>query len=139
MTASHLPWGIPAEGKGLRQLCGATLAMEGIVIALAIGPAIVLEHANHALAGGVGGALALIAIVLSGMVGRPHRSWVLYAGTLLQVLAIAAGVVISAMYVLGVIFAALWVTGIWLARKVESVQRLREQESAKQGAPTPAP
>ena len=25
-----------------------------------------------------------------------------------------------AMYVLGVIFAALWFTGIWLARKVES-------------------
>jgi len=27
------------------------------------------------------------------------------------------------MYVLGVIFAALWFTGIWLARKVESASR----------------
>jgi hypothetical protein len=43
------------------------------------------------------------------------------------------------MYVLGVIFTALWFTGIWLAHKVESAQRLREQESARQGAPTPAP
>ena len=36
---------------------------------------------------------------------------------MLQVLVIAAGVVVPAMYVLGVIFAALWVTGIWLARR----------------------
>jgi hypothetical protein len=27
------------------------------------------------------------------------------------------------MYILGVIFAALWFTGIWLARKVESANR----------------
>ena len=33
---------------------------------------------------------------------------------------IAAGVVVPAMYVLGVIFAALWVTGIWLARRMQT-------------------
>ena len=32
---------------------------------------------------------------------------------------IASGVVLPAMYVLGVIFAALWFTGIWLGRKWE--------------------
>ena len=69
----------------------------------------------------------------------PLISWALYAGSVLQLLVIASGVMIPAMYVLGVIFAALWFTGIWLARKVESAQRLREQESARQGAPTPAP
>jgi hypothetical protein len=65
--------------------------------------------------------------------------WALYAGSVLQLLVIASGVMIPAMYVLGVIFTALWFTGIWLARKVESAQRLREQETARQGAPTPAP
>ena len=60
--------------------------------------------------------------------------WALYAGSVLQFLVIASGVMIPAMYVLGVIFAALWFTGIWLAREVESAQRLREQESARQGA-----
>jgi hypothetical protein len=43
--------------------------------------------------------------------------WALWAGTALQALIIAAGVVVPAMYVLGVIFAALWLTGIWLARR----------------------
>jgi len=32
---------------------------------------------------------------------------------------IVSGVIIPVMYILGVIFAALWFTGIWLARKVE--------------------
>jgi hypothetical protein len=44
--------------------------------------------------------------------------WALVAGTILQLLVIAFGVVVPAMYALGAIFAALWVTGIWLARRV---------------------
>jgi len=108
---------IPLEGKDIRQLCGTVLIFEAIVIGLAIPVAIVLEHANHSLAGGVGGALAVCAVLIGGVVGRPHMGWALLAGTILQVLVIAAGVIVPAMYVLGVIFAALWVTGIWLARR----------------------
>ena len=109
--------GVPLEGKGIRQLCGTVLVMEAIVIGLAIPVAIVLEHANRGLAGGVGGALAVCALLIGGLVGRPRMGWALLAGTVLQLLVIAAGVVVSAMYALGVIFAALWVTGIWLARR----------------------
>jgi hypothetical protein len=108
---------IPLEGKGIRQLCGTVLFMEAVVIGLAILPAIVLEHANRAVAGGVGGALAVCALLIGGVVGRPGMGWALLAGTVLQLLVIAAGVVVPAMYVLGVIFAALWVAGIWLARR----------------------
>jgi hypothetical protein len=107
---------IPLEGKGLRQLCGTVLVFEAIVIGLAIPVAIVLEHANHGLAGGIGGALAVCAVLIGGVVGRPRMGWAVLAGTVLQVLVIVSGVVVHAMYVLGVIFAALWVTGIWLAR-----------------------
>jgi hypothetical protein len=108
---------IPLAGKGIRQLCGTVLCMEAVVIALAILPAIVLEHANRALAGGVGGALAVCALLIGGVVGRPRMGWALLAGTVLQLLVIAAGVIVPVMYVLGVIFAVLWVTGIWLARR----------------------
>jgi hypothetical protein len=106
----------------MRQLCGTVLIMEAIILGLAIPVAIVLEHANRPLAGGIGGTLALCALLLSGVVGRPRMGWALKAGTVLQVLVIAAGIVVSAMYVLGVIFAALWLTGIWLARKHERPQ-----------------
>ena len=108
---------IPLEGKSIRQLCGTVLVMEAIVIGLAILPAIVLEHADRGLALGVGGALAVFALVIGGLVGRPGMGWALLAGTVLQLLVIAAGVVVPAMYALGVIFAALWVAGIWLARR----------------------
>jgi hypothetical protein len=104
----------------MRQLCSTVLAMEAVILGLAILPAIVLEHANRPLAGGIGGALAVCALLLSGVVGRPRMGWALKAGTVLQVAVIAAGVVVTAMYVLGVIFAALWVTGIWLARRHEA-------------------
>ena len=138
MSASRLPWGIPAEGKGVRQLCGATLVMEAIVIALAIPVAIVLEHANHALAGGVGGGLAVAAVVIGGVVGRPGMAWAIWAGTILQVLAIASGVVVHAMYVLGIIFAALWFTGLWLARKhYIPPPQTRATPTPRQDAPTP--
>jgi Protein of unknown function (DUF4233) len=109
-----------AEAKRLRQLCGTVLAMEAIVIGLAIPVAIVLEHVHHGLAGGVGGGLAACALALSGIVGRPGMGWALVAGTVLQAVVIAAGAVVPAMYGLGVIFAALWITGIWLARRLSA-------------------
>jgi len=105
--------------KLLRQLCGTVLIMEAIVIGLAIPVAIVMEHLRHGVAGGVGGALAVSALLLSAVVGRPGMGWALWAGTALQVLVIAAGIVVPAMYVLGAIFAALWFTGIWLARRLQ--------------------
>jgi hypothetical protein len=106
--------------KTMRQLCGTVLAMEAIIIGLAIPVAIMLEHLHRALAGGVGGGLAVCAALLSGLVGRRGMGWALWAGTALQALIIAAGVVVPAMYILGAIFAALWVTGIWLARRLET-------------------
>ena len=80
--------------NGIRRLCGTVLIMEAIVLGLAILPAIVLEHANRPLAGGIGGALAVCALLLSGLVGRPRMGWALKAGTVLQVLVIAAGIVV---------------------------------------------
>lgn len=103
----------------MRQLCGTVLMMEAVIVGLAIAPAIALEHVHAGTAGAVGGAIALIAIMLAGLVGRKRMGWALYAGSALQVLVIVSGVVIPVMYILGVIFAAFWFTGIWLARKVE--------------------
>ena len=130
--------------KQLRQLCGTVLIMEAVVIGLAIPVAIVLEHLNHGVAGGVGGSLAVCALVLSGMVGRPGMSWTLWAGTALQALVIAAGVFVPAMYVLGVIFAALWVTGIWLARRLQTpsppaTERPTTERPGAEDSPATAP
>jgi hypothetical protein len=119
----------------VRRLCGTVLVMEAVVVLLAIVPAKVMEHVSAGTAGAVGGGIALLAIVLAGFVGR--RRWALYAGSVLQLLVIAAGAVIPVMYVLGVIFTALWFTGIWLARKVESeaAERASQPDSPRQPDP----
>jgi hypothetical protein len=102
----------------MRRLCGTVLAMEAVILLLAIVPAKVLGHASGGMAAAVCGGLAVVALVLSGFVGR--RGWALYAGSVFQVLVIAAGVLLPpALYILGAIFTALWITGIWLARKWE--------------------
>jgi hypothetical protein len=117
-------------GRVTRQLCATVLGMEAIVIALAIVPAAVLEHINGGEAGAVGGVLAIAALLIAGVVGRPHMGWAIIAGSVLQVLVIASGSFVPAMYILGVIFAALWATGLWLARKIARLQAARVQQPA---------
>jgi hypothetical protein len=107
-------------GKLLRRLCGTVLIMESVIMLLTIVPAIKFEHLNGGAAGGVGAGLAVAGLLLGGMVGRPGKGWTLVAGSVFQAAVIAAGVVIPAMYVLGAVFAALWITGIWLARRIAS-------------------
>jgi len=101
----------------LRRLCASVLVFEAIVLVLAVPVAITIEHLRHDVAFAVGGGLALAAVLLAGVVGRAR--WALVAGTVLQVLIIAAGAEVPALYVLGVIFAAFWFTGIWMAGRLE--------------------
>ena len=56
-------------------------------------------------------------IILAGLVGRGR--WALIAGTVLQILIVVAGIAVPALYILGVIFAAFWFTGIWMANRLE--------------------
>jgi hypothetical protein len=107
-------------GKLLRRLCGTVLIMESVILLLTIVPAIKFEHLNGGTAGGVGAGLAIAGLVLGGMVGRPGKGWALVAGSVFQAAVIASGVLIPAMYVLGAVFTALWITGIWLARRIAS-------------------
>jgi len=93
--------------------------MEAVVIGLAIPVAITISHARAASAGVTGGVLAVVAVVLAAIAGRALPRWVLVAGSVLQVLVIATGVVVPVMYALGVIFTGLWATAIWLGRRYQ--------------------
>ena len=93
------------------------LVFEFIFLILAIPVAIKIENLDHGLAFGVGGGLALAALLLAGLIGRGR--WALWLGTVLQFAIITAGVEITALYVLGIIFCALWFGGIYLADKLE--------------------
>ncbi len=105
----------------MKRLCGTVLIMEAVVVLLAIVPAKTLGHVAGGTVAEVCGAIAIVALLLSGFIGR--KPWALYVGTLLQFAVIASGVLVTVMYALGAIFTLLWFTGIWLARKWEGGER----------------
>jgi len=105
----------------MRRLLASVLVMEAIVIGLAIPVAITIGHSPPRVAGIAGGVLAVAAVALAGVAGRPRARWALVAGTVLQALVIAAGAVVPVMYALGAIFAALWLTAIWLGHRYEGI------------------
>ena len=115
--AAPAPAGKPGKRPVLRRLLSSVLVFEAIFLVLAIPVAITIENLDHGVAFGVGGGLAVVAVLLAGVIGR--RRWALTAGTVLQFVIIAAGVEVAALYVLGVIFCVLWFTGIYLADKLE--------------------
>jgi hypothetical protein len=120
--------------KGKRRLTSSVLAMEVVVFWLAIIVAIVQDHVSAAAALAVGGALAVGCIVVAGMIRRP---WAYRAGGALQVLAIACGFVVPAMFVIGALFAILWIVSV---RMGDAALRRAQQFEAYVGRPpTPLP
>ncbi|GLY77690.1 DUF4233 domain-containing protein [Actinoallomurus iriomotensis] len=100
----------------MRRLCAVVLALQAVVTALSIPVAIAVAHADGTTAGVVGGVLAVAGLVVAGLL---RFRWAYVAGSVLQVLVIATGFVVTTMFVLGIIFAALWATAIWLGWRVE--------------------
>jgi hypothetical protein len=104
----------------MKRLCATVLVMEAIVICLAIPVAITIGHEPRRAALLAGGCLAVAAVLLAGLVSRGASRGVLAAGSALQLLVIAAGVVVPVMYALGAIFAGFWVLAIVMGRRAES-------------------
>ncbi|GII05199.1 DUF4233 domain-containing protein [Planobispora takensis] len=116
----------PPEGKremitvtpGMRRLCASVLGMEAIVVGLITPVAINVQGVEPPVAVTVGIGLAILCVLVIGMLKRPLAY---IAGSVVQVLAIASGFLVPTMFFLGVIFAALWITAIFVARRVEGV------------------
>jgi Protein of unknown function (DUF4233) len=104
----------------MKRLCATVLVMEAIVIGLAIPVAITIGHEPRRAALLAGGCLAVAAVLLAGLVSRAASRGVLAAGSALQLLVIAAGVVVPVMYALGAVFAGFWVLAIVMGRRAES-------------------
>ncbi|GAB2456078.1 DUF4233 domain-containing protein [Streptosporangium sandarakinum] len=114
-----------AEGRkmitvtpGMRRLCASVLGMEAIVVGLFAPVAINVQKIEPAVALTVGLGLAVLCVLVAGMLKRPFAY---IAGSVIQVLAIVSGFMVSTMFFLGGIFAALWITAIFVARRVEGV------------------
>ena len=106
----------------MRGLCAAMLVFEAVVIALATPVMIAVEDVQTDVALSVGLGLAFLALLTAGML---RRSWAYVLGHAIQVAIIAMGFLVPAMFLVGVMFAALWVTAYLLGRKIEADKAVR--------------
>lgn len=115
----------------MRTLAAAVLAFEAVVIVLVVPVAITLGGVDATTAIVVG-VVAFVGCIVTAALLR-HR-WAYVLGSLVQVFLIACGVVIPAMFVLGGLFAALWVAALLVGRRGEE---LRAQRYADAGLVDP--
>lgn len=107
--------GLRNPQAAVRGLGAGTLALESIVLLLAVQPIRIMG--GHLSGWGIAVVitLAVLAAVLAGMMKR-RGTWV--AGTVLQVLLLAAGLLHWSLAVLGLIFGAAWAYAAYVRRTI---------------------
>jgi hypothetical protein len=103
-------------------MCASVLGFEAIVLGLSSIVLITVAGVSTAAGLATGLSLAGAALLIAGLL---RMEWAYYAGFALQVAALALGVVVPVMFVLGAIFGTLWTTAYVLGRKIEREQAAR--------------
>lgn len=103
----------------MRALCSTHLIGEAIVICLGALVAMSLTDISTGTLWAVAGPAALLCILLCGKLSAP---WAVPAGWALQVALIAAGFVVPMMFVVGVIFAAIWYACVRVGRTIDAAK-----------------
>jgi hypothetical protein len=101
--------------RAARGLGAGTLALEALVLLLAIQPIRVLGGHLTGTTIGVIVALAVLAVLLAGLLRRP---WAWHAATGLQVLLVCAGFLHWSLGALGVIFGLVWLYVLHVRRVI---------------------
>ena len=99
-----------------RGMCAAVLSLEAITLGLTTPVMIVLTDIPAGAAVAVGVGLAVACLLVAGLL---RAEWGYLLGWVIQVWAIALGLVVPIMFVLGPLFALLWGTAYFLGRKIE--------------------
>lgn len=102
-----------------RTMCASVLGFECIVLGLVTPVLIMVEDLPRGTAWGIGLGFAVAAVLIAGLL---RAEWAYYAGFVLQIATLALGFVVPAMFVLGLLFGALWTTAYVLGRKIEAQQ-----------------
>ncbi|MBQ1045507.1 MULTISPECIES: DUF4233 domain-containing protein [unclassified Micromonospora] len=119
-SEGQAPTGVRRSGlrnpdKAVRGLGAGTMALEALVLLLAIQPIRVVGGDLSGAAIGAIVALAVACVVLAGMMRRP---WAWHAGTVLQGLLLLSGLLHWSLFALGVMFALVWAYALHVRRVI---------------------
>jgi hypothetical protein len=103
----------------MRSVLLAILLFEAIVFGLAVPVMIFNSDVPPGLAGGLGGAAALLALISAGMLRKP-AGYVL--GWLTQFAGLALGILTVTMIFVGALFTGLWVLSFVLGKRLDAAQ-----------------
>jgi hypothetical protein len=99
-----------------RRLCAAILLLEAVVLGLSTPVLISVESVDTRRALWIGLGLAVACLVTAGLL---RVGWAYYLGWAIQVAAIALGFQVGAMFALGAVFLALWITAVRLGATID--------------------
>lgn len=119
-----------------RRLCAAILTLEAIAFGLVTPVLISVSGVSVTTAVVVGVGLLVACVVVAGLL---RFRWAYALGWAVQVAAIAVGVEVRAMVVLGLVFLALWATAYFLGAKIERERAEWTATGRFPGAPRPDP
>jgi hypothetical protein len=107
--------GLRNPEAAVRGLGSGTLALEAIVLLLAIQPIRIL---GGDLSGWGIGTVVALAVLCAVVAGSMRRRWAWPVGTVLQVLLLASGLVHWSLAALGLIFGAAWAYASYVRRSI---------------------
>ncbi|MFD6278429.1 DUF4233 domain-containing protein [Streptomyces sp. NPDC060209] len=120
----------------MRTLCASTLIGEFFVIGFAGLVAMKSDDMSMATVWTVCGVGMLLSVLLCGVITRPGG---IQLGWALQVLLVLSGFFVPMMFILGVIFGALWWASVHYGRRIDEAKaRWAAQAEAQESAQAPA-
>ena len=120
----------PRPRRSARAMFAASvLVTEALVVLFAGLVAYGLELAPTGAILGGGGALALVALLAAGLLRRGVVGYVM--GSMLQLLIVAAGLVVPMMFGIGGIFAVLWVVSLRVGGQID-VERVERERAERE-------
>ncbi|WP_406395340.1 DUF4233 domain-containing protein [Streptomyces sp. NBC_00887] len=120
----------------MRTLCASTLIGEFFVIGFAGLVAMKSDDMSMAAVWTVCGIGMLLSVLLCGAITRPGG---IQLGWALQVVLVLSGFVVPMMFILGLVFGALWWASVHYGRKIDEAKaRWAAQAEAQEGTEAPA-
>jgi hypothetical protein len=107
-----------SAGNPMRVVLMTVLIFEVVVFGLAIPVMIFISDVPGAAAAGFGGATAVLALLAAGLLRRPPAGYIL--GWLTQLAGLALGLLTATMFIVGALFAAVWVLAFVLGKRLDS-------------------